>query len=116
MVPVLEALETHSGVEGHPWPPSPTRPTGYPGDLPFLEDRASTTLQVNGSTTVEWDGLARAMVEPVARRLAEGGWVERRPPGERVPGMVVRTFSRHDRQRVLIHDGRKLTLLDSRAE
>ena len=116
MVPVIEALETHDGVTTTTWAPSPVRPRDFPADLPFLADRAVTMLSVRGSTTLEWDGVQLRVAEVVARTLVDDGWVETTLPDSSMPGMSIRPFRMGARQRVLIHDGRLLSLLDTRAE
>ena len=116
MVPVIEALETHDGVATTTWAPSPVRPSDYPSDLPFLADLPATMLAVRGSTTLEWDGVPPRMAEVVARSLANDGWIETTLPDSSMPGMSIRPFRMGTRQRVLIHDGRLLSLLDTRAE
>jgi hypothetical protein len=73
-------------------------------------------LRVRGSTTLEWDGIPTAAVETVARQMADDGWVETTLPDASFPGMQIRPFRRADRQRVLIHDGRMMSLLETRAE
>ncbi|HWA41316.1 MAG TPA: hypothetical protein VG712_06875 [Gemmatimonadales bacterium] len=115
-MPVIEALETHAGVSSHEWTGAPTRPAEYPADLPFIPDHPFTILTVNGSTTVEWDGLSQRMVEVIARQMVHAGWVETTLPNASMPGMAIRPFRLDARQRVLIHDGRLLTLLDTRAD
>lgn len=116
MVPVIEALETHAGVASREWTATEIRPSDYPADLPFIADHPFTILTVNGSTTVEWDGIGQRMVEVIARQMVHAGWVETTLPNASVPGMSIRPFRHGARQRVLIHDGRLLTLLDTRAE
>lgn len=116
MVPVIEALETHDGVSTLTWAPSVVRPRDYPADLPFLADQAATMLAVRGSTTVEWDGVPARSVELLARALVDAGWVETTLPDPSLPGMWIRPFRLGGRQRILIHDGRLLSLLDTRAE
>ena len=116
MVPVVESLETHAGVSSKEWSGAPTRPADYPADLPFIADHPFTILAVNGSTTVEWDGIGQRMVEVIARQMVTAGWVETTLPNASLPGMAIRPFRLGARQRVLIHDGRFLTLLDTRAE
>jgi hypothetical protein len=116
MVPVVEALETHAGVASHEWKGAATRPADYPADLPFIADHPFTILTVNGSTTVEWGGVGQRMVEVIARQLVTAGWVETALPHASMPGMMIRPFRLAGRQRVLIHDGRLLTVLDTRAE
>ena len=56
------------------------------------------------------------MAEVLARGLADEGWVETTLPDSSMPGMSIRPFRMGGRQRVLIHDGRLLSLLDTRAE
>ena len=116
MVPVIEALETHAGIAAAIWPAAATRPAGYPRDLNFLADCEVTVLVVRGSTTLEWDGVGSRSVETLARELVDAGWVETTIPDSSMPGMAIRPFRRGDRQRVLIHDGRLLSLLDTQAE
>ncbi|MEO6068117.1 MAG: hypothetical protein ABIQ41_09080 [Gemmatimonadales bacterium] len=116
MVPVIEALETHDGIATTAWAPSTRRPAGYPADLPFVAERAATLLAVRGSTTIEWDSLPPRAVETLARELVDAGWVETTLPDSSMPGMTIRPFRRDVRQRVLTHDGRLLSLLETRAE
>ena len=116
MVPVIEALETHDGISTTIWAPSAARPSDYPADIPFLADHSATLLSVRGSTTIEWDRVAPRMAEVLARGLANEGWVETTLPDSSMPGMSIRPFRMGGRQRVLIHDGRLLSLLDTRAE
>ena len=116
MVPVIEALETHDGVATTTWAAAPSRPRDYPTDLPFLADLPATMLSVRGSTTLEWDGVPPRIAEVVARALVDQGWVETTLPDSSMPGMSIRPFRMGARQRVLIHDGRLLSLLDTRAE
>ena len=116
MVPVIEALETHDGVTTTTWAPSTVRPRDYPVDLPFLPDHPATMLSVRGSTTLEWGGAPPHLAEVLARTLANEGWVETTLPDSSMPGMRIRPFRMGRRQRVLIHDGRLLSLLDTRAE
>jgi hypothetical protein len=115
MVPVIEALETHAEVSAATWEATPRRPEGYPAEIPFLADCVATMLTVRGSTTMEWDGIAPRSVEALARELVDSGWVETTLPDSSMPGMTIRPFRRGERQRVLIHDGRLLSLLDTRA-
>ena len=116
MVPVIEALETHNGVTTTTWAASPVRPREYPADLPFLADQPATLLSVRGSITLEWGGAPPRAAEVLARTLAAEGWVETTLPDPSMPGMSIRPFRLGLRQRVLIHDGRLLSLLDTRAE
>ena len=116
MVPVIEALETHDGVTTTSWAPSAARPSDYPADLPFLADHPATMLSVRGSTTLEWEGVLPRVAEVLARTLANEGWVETTLPDPSMPGMSIRPFRLGQRQRVLIHGGRILSLLDTRAE
>ncbi len=116
MVPVIEALETHDGVTTTTWAPSANRPKEYPADLPFLADHPVTMRSVRGSTTLEWKGVPPRVAEVLARTLANEGWVETTLPDSSMPGMSIRPFRLGQRQRVLIHDGRLLSLLDTRAE
>lgn len=116
MVPIIEALETHAGVVSHEWTGAATRPADYPAEFPFIPDHPFTILTVNGSTTIEWDGVAQRMVETIARQMVTAGWIETTLPNASVPGMTIRPFRREGRQRVLIHDGRLLTLLETRTE
>ncbi len=116
MVPVIEALETHNEVTTTIWAPSAVRPKDYPADLPFLADQTATRLTVRGSTTLEWDGVPPRLAEVLAQALADEGWVETTLPDPSMPGMSIRPFRMGRRQRVLVHDGRLLSLLDTRAE
>ena len=116
MVPVLESLETHDGITTTSWASSARRPSGYPADLPFVAEHAATLLAVRGSTTIEWESLAPRAVEALARELVDAGWVETTLPDPSMPGMTIRPFRRGERQRVLIHDGRLLSLLETRTE
>jgi hypothetical protein len=116
MVPVIEALETHAEIGTLTWEASATRPDGYPADLPFLADLPVTMLSVRGSTTLEWEGVPPRTAETIARNLVDAGWVETTLPDSSMPGMSIRPFRLGERQRVLIHDGRLLSLLDTRAE
>ena len=116
MVPVVEALETHAGVSTHGWQGLATRPAEYPAEFPFVADHPFTILTVNGSTTIEWDGIGQRMVEVLARQMVHAGWIETALPNASMPGMMIRPFRLGTRQRVLIHDGRLLTLLDTRTE
>jgi hypothetical protein len=116
MVPVIEALETHAEIRTTTWEGSAVRPADYPHDLPFLADQAATMLSVRGSTTLEWIGVPPRTAEAVARSLVDAGWVETTLPDSSMPGMSIRPFRLGERQRVLIHDGRLLSLLDTRTE
>ncbi|HEU4569394.1 MAG TPA: hypothetical protein VFS07_02355 [Gemmatimonadales bacterium] len=116
MVPIVEALETHAGVTDQAWAATPTRPAEYPAELPFLPDHSFSLLRVAESTTVEWDGISPRAVETIARQLADARWVETTLPNASMPGMTIRIFRRDARQRVLVHDGRLLTLLDTGVE
>lgn len=116
MVPVIEALETHDGIATIVWRPLALRPDAYPTDLPFVADHPAAMHSVRGSTTLEWDGLPARRIEALARDLIDAGWVETTLPDSSMPGMTIRPFRRAGRQRVLIHDGRLLSLLDTRAE
>ena len=99
-----------------PSSPSAVRPKDYPADLPFLADQTATMVSVRGSTTLEWDGAPPRVAEVLARTLANEGWVETTLPDSSMPGMRIRPFRMGGRQRVLIYDGRLLSLLDTRAE
>ncbi len=116
MVPVIEGLETHDEVATVCWPAAPRCPAGWPEGLPFLADRPATMLTVRGSRTMEWDAVPPREAETVARQMVDDGWVETTLPDASMPGMTIRPFRRAERQRVLIHDGRMLSLLETRAE
>jgi len=116
MVPVIEALETHAGVSARSWPAAPIRPERYPPELPFLAEHEAAILAVGGSTTVEWEDVKVAVAEGMARGLVVEGWNETTLPERSIPGMVIRIFRRGDRQRVVLHNEGRLTLLDTRAE
>lgn len=116
MIPVIEALETHDGVATTTWPAAASRPARWPAGLPFLADRCATILAVRDSVTLEWEGIPQDAVEMVARQMADEGWIETTLPDSSMPGMRIRPFRRAERQRVLIHDGRMLSLLETRAE
>ena len=116
MVPVIEGLETHDEVATVTWPALGAVPAGWPEGIPFLADRPATMLSVRGSRTFEWDAIPEGEAEVVARRMVDDGWVETTLPDVSMPGMRIRPFRRGDRQRVLIHDGRMLSLLETRAE
>jgi hypothetical protein len=106
MVPVIEALETHSDVSARPWAAAQVRPEQYPEEIPFLAGHAAAVLAVGGSTTVEWDGVEIVVAERMARGLVLEGWNETTLPERSIPGMVIR----------ILHNAGRLTLLDTRAE
>ena len=116
MVPVIEALETHAGVSARSWPAAPIRPEQYPAEIPFLAEQPAAVLAVGGSTTVEWEEVKVAVAEGMARGLVVDGWDETTLPERSIPGMVIRIFRRRDRQRVVLYNAGRLTLLDTRAE
>ena len=116
MVPVIEALETHAGVSARSWKATQLRPDQYPHELPFLAGHPAAILAVGGSTTVEWEGVAGPLVERMARDLVIDGWEETTLPERSIPGMLIRIFRRGDRQRVVLYNAGRLTLLDTRAE